>query len=255
MDEATALLTTLEATRPEAPTACTGWTAHDLTAHLAAGAKEMADLVEVALAGQPDRPTRPFTTREAPFVAMPDAVLREHLIVEALRLNAATETLAQTGSDTTVAFAGRRLTAAELDLHGRSEAALHRWDLVGDDETSRALLAQPELTTHAATVLNEMLPDAGEAPIRRARRAGVSATRAVLRSPDRPDVILLVDNGRARFEIAEQHDDPPTLVTDPATRLLLLWGRRSAEATVTWCQGQGARRPIEALLWPVPTRP
>jgi hypothetical protein len=251
VDEATAFLTALEATPPEAPTACAGWTAHDLTAHLAAGALEMADLVEATLAGEPERPTRAFDDREAPFVAMSDADLRGRLVVEALRLGAATEALAATGESSTVEFAGRRLTSFELDLHGRSEAAVHRWDLVGDDEISQSLLAAPELTTHAATVLNEMLPGSAEAPTARAGRAGVGNARAVLRSPGRPDAILVIEHGKARFEISECDDCPPMVMTDPASRLLMMWGRYPAGAPVTWCEDPAARRELEALLWSV----
>jgi hypothetical protein len=255
MDEATAFLTALEATPPEAPTRCAGWTAHDLTAHLAAGAAEMADLVEAALAGEPERPTRAFEDREAPFVAMSDADLRDRLVVEALRLGAATEALAATGESSTVGFAGRRLTSSELDLHGRSEAALHRWDLVGDDEIGRSLLAAPELTTHAATVLNDMLPGSAESPTVRAGRAGVGNARAVLRSPGRPDVILVAEQGQARFEISECDDRAPTVITDPASRLLMMWGRHPTGAPVTWCEDPAARRELEALLWSAPNEP
>src|SRR5262249_2219726 len=46
MDEATAFLDALDRTPPDAPTACADWTAHELVAHLAAGAAEMADLTE-----------------------------------------------------------------------------------------------------------------------------------------------------------------------------------------------------------------
>jgi len=37
MDELTAFLTALEASAPDAPTRCEGWTTHDLLAHLVAG--------------------------------------------------------------------------------------------------------------------------------------------------------------------------------------------------------------------------
>ena len=46
------LMTTLADADPAAPTACSSWTVHDLVAHLAAGAKENADLIEDALAGR-----------------------------------------------------------------------------------------------------------------------------------------------------------------------------------------------------------
>jgi uncharacterized protein (TIGR03083 family) len=154
MDEATALLLTLEFTDPRAPTACAGWTAHELVAHLAAGAAEMAGHAERALVGEPEQAARGFAEREAPFVAMEDPELRDRLFTEALRLHAAVDALSERGLS--VAFSGRRLSAREIRTHGRSEAALHRWDLCGDDEIGVQHLGPPELTTHAVTVLNSL---------------------------------------------------------------------------------------------------
>ena len=54
--ESLELMKTLADADPAAPTACSQWTVHDLVAHLAAGAKENADLIEDALAGV--RPVR-----------------------------------------------------------------------------------------------------------------------------------------------------------------------------------------------------
>jgi len=71
---------TLADADPAAPTACSQWTVHDLVAHLAAGAKENADLIEDRLAGRVARATRTFAEREPSFVAMPDERLREELI-------------------------------------------------------------------------------------------------------------------------------------------------------------------------------
>ena len=198
MDEATAFLATLDATAPGRPTACAGWTAHDLVAHLAAGAAEMADLTESVLAGRPPRPTAGFAEREAPFVAMDDDALRARLVTEALRLDAAVGALGTSGA--TVAFSARRLTAAQLTMHGRSEAALHRWDLAGDDETGHDILGRPELTAHAVDTLNAMLPGAGEDVTVRARAAGIGRGRIAFASPGQPDVVLVVGDAAPRLE-------------------------------------------------------
>jgi hypothetical protein len=55
-----------------------------------------------------------------------------------------------------VAFTGADLTAEGLMTHVRSELALHRWDLIGDDAVGRGLLAQPELLAHGRWVLTNM---------------------------------------------------------------------------------------------------
>jgi hypothetical protein len=247
MDEATAFLVTLQGTAPDAPTACAGWTAHDLVAHLAAGAAEMADLTESTVAGRPHRETRAFADREAPFVALRDDELRERLFSEALRLQAAIESLA-TSDGGFVSFSGREHSAAELSLHGRSEAALHRWDLVGDDEMSDQLLSQPELTRHAVTVLNEMLSGSGESPAARAAAAGTAAGRWALASPGEPDVVVTVDGDGAHFELCDPLGEAAA-TSGPATRLLALWGRRGTAGPIEW-RTDDVRRELGAFLWP-----
>src|SRR5262249_28337346 len=69
---------------PEGPTRCAGWTVHELTAHLAAGSAELADLIELEL-GSGSRPTRDFDDREAPYRALAPARLRRAFFEESLR--------------------------------------------------------------------------------------------------------------------------------------------------------------------------
>jgi Mycothiol maleylpyruvate isomerase N-terminal domain len=249
MDEATAFLSTLQATAPDAPTACAGWTAHDLVAHLTAGAAEMADLTERAATGQAPRATRDFATREAPFVAMADAELRHRLVLEAIRLGVAIDALAPDGPASTVAFSGRRLSAAELTMHGRSEAALHRWDMAGDDDISEELLAQPELTAHAVAVLNTMVDGSPEAVTARTTSTAITELRANFAAPGQLDVVLVIDTAGARLELDEPRT-PFCATADPATRLLALWGRRSAPRRITWNE-DGSTHPLATFLWGV----
>jgi hypothetical protein len=233
MDEATAFLSTLECTAPTAPTACAGWTAHDLVAHLTAGAAEIADLTEMVTSGRGDRATADFAVREAPFVAMPDDELRVRLVVEAIRLGSAVEALDTDRTGLTVSFAGRRLGAGALAMHGRSETALHRWDLAGDDDTSQDLLRQPQLTVHAVDVLNTMLDASPEAVRTRTTAAGISGVRATFTAPGHLDVVLVVDAAGARLELDEPRGRG-CATADPATRLLALWGRRSPNRPIRW---------------------
>jgi uncharacterized protein (TIGR03083 family) len=233
MDEMTALAETLERVPADAPTACAGWVAHDLMAHLAAGAAEMADLIEVTLEGGRERATRDMREREAPYAVMDDDALRTALRSQSGRLIGAVVRLAEEGDDASVTFAGRASNADALTLHGRSEAALHRWDLVGTDATSRELLARPELTAHAVVVLNEMLDGSPECFAQRARRAGVEDLHARLGSPGQPDVVMVADEHGARLWLAEPDGDP-SAVADPVTRLLMLWGRRYDPTAVSW---------------------
>jgi hypothetical protein len=71
-------------------------------------------------------------------------------MVEHARRNvAATRALGERGPAASVTFTGATLTAGQLATHARSEAAIHRWDIVGDDEVSDELLAQPDLSCGA----------------------------------------------------------------------------------------------------------
>ena len=113
-------------------TACEGWTVHDITAHLAAGSGEMADLIENHLAGGQQRATRSFEERERPYREMDDVALRERLFEQVARSINARQRLAELPDDE-VLFTGRNMRPAEFAMHSRSERALQRWDTVDLD--------------------------------------------------------------------------------------------------------------------------
>jgi len=66
IDEVGEFISTLWSTPPTRLTNCRGWTAHELVAHLAAGAAEESELIEAHLAHAPQRPTCPHDERELP---------------------------------------------------------------------------------------------------------------------------------------------------------------------------------------------
>jgi uncharacterized protein (TIGR03083 family) len=249
--ESRAFMAALNGVAPDASTACAEWTAHDLVAHLAAGAEEIAELIEDRLANKPPRPTRAFDEREAPFAELPDDQLRQAMVHQSRRKIAATQALSTLGGDATFEFTGRPFTAVQLETHSRSEAALHRWDLIGDDEVGDELLAQPELTRHAVEVLNT-LPVLNEAPGTRAAAGGLFHTRVVLRSPDQPDVVLIAEADGARFElIADGPADGDAIVaTDAVNRLLSIWGRRSGRRQIGIVADPGLWSAVAGTLWP-----
>lgn len=221
--EGRALLSAIDALAPAAPTACADWTVHEIVAHLAAGAKEVADLIEESLDGRPERPTRGFEERELPFRALSHDELRNRLVVENKRKLIAYDALRERSSNPTISFTGTRVTVEEMETHSRSEAAIHRWDLVGDDDASDELLAQPELTAHAVKVLDRMaiLNESARAVGVRARKAAGRPIRIVFRTPDQPDVVFLPSPGGGRFEIADRTIDADVILsTDAASRLL-----------------------------------
>lgn len=249
--ESRALMEALNRVDPVSATACSEWTAHELVAHLAAGAKEIADLIEDTLAGRPVRATQSFEQREASFIAMDDQQLRQAMVEHSRRKVAATEALAAQGPQATFEFTGRPFTAALLERHSRSEAAIHRWDLVGDDEVSEQLLGQQEFTSHAVEVLNT-LPILAEAPAARVRRAGVSRLRVVLRTRGEPDIVLAATEQGARFETGEsgQATGDAVVTTDAPNRLLTLWGRRSTQRQITLEADPRLWATVNTVLWP-----
>lgn len=243
-NEINEFVTTLLATPPTQLTACPGWTAHELVAHLAAGAGEEADLIEAHLAGRPERPTEAFEKREGPYRAMADTVLREQLFEQSLRLASG---LGQLG-EAAVLFTGHRMTAADFAMHSRSECALHRWDLVGRDDVGWAMLAQPELTRHAVATLTSM-PTLQEAPANRlANIAGFEGIRIVLRSEPDDDIVISMLNGSYNVALAPAADDVADLELDAAQRLLVMWGRRDPSSPIQLHAVGTARRLVEALL-------
>jgi uncharacterized protein (TIGR03083 family) len=222
--EAHALVAAVEAAGSSAPTACAGWTVHELVAHLAAGSKEIADLVEAHLHGRSARPTRAFEEREAPYRAMAGSDLRRAWMVEGGRLIEAVAALDALGPDAAIDFTGTSMTATHLRIHARSEAAIHRWDLCGDDATSDELLAQPELTAHATWALSAM-PVLSESAASRTARA--PRLRIVLRAPDRPDVLLADGRFTSPPDRVPDAGADALVETDAAHRLLVMWGRRA----------------------------
>ncbi len=230
-DEVGEFFTTLLATPPDRLTNCRGWTAHDLVAHLAAGAGEEADLIETHLAGKPERTTLPHDEREAPYRALPETELRERLVANGARLTTALHTLAGDEAGA-VLFTGRHMSAADFAMHSRSECAIHRWDLVGSDDIGWTMLARPALTAHALTVLTSMstLP---EAPVNRlGAHPEHATTRLVLRSDPQEDVVVTVTGGSVSMTMEPPSANAPDVELEPAARLLLLWGRREPSAPI-----------------------
>ena len=240
LDEAGEFVRALLATPEDRMSMCAGWTAHEIVAHLAAGAAEEAALIERRLRGLPDRPTNDFESRERPFRDLPDADLRHRLFEESIRLSKA---IAALGTET-VEFTGRRMQSSEFAMHSRSECALHRWDLVGRDEIGWAILSQSELTDHAVRVLtsmtipNEALED---------RLGTLDAERVVLRSAPHEDVVLI--RGAESMELVRQSvtSATPDVEMEPAQRLLMLWGRREPSSPID-AHTMAGRQLVQSLL-------
>lgn len=219
--EAAAFFEALEVTPPDSMSACAGWTAHDVTAHLAAAADEVAINLEAYGEGLAVPPTRGFEERESPYRAMGPKELRTQLPNSFERAAVALDFVLNSQPDAVVPWTGREMVVATFITHMRSELALHRWDLIGDDDVSMALLAQPELTDHAVTVLGRALVARGAASVS-------TNLSAVISSPGTQDVLALVDGEGARLIRSEEKSDS-AVIGDSAARLLFLWGRRPGD--------------------------
>jgi hypothetical protein len=104
----------------------------------------------------------------------------------------------------------------------RSEDAVHRWDLVGDDETSTALLGQQELLNHAVKFIGAPLCQRG---LRHG--AGDQPLTVTVRTEGQDDLKVTMGEGAAQLAVVPA-EGSATIYADAAARLLLLWGRKAA---------------------------
>lgn len=220
--EAEAFLDARQSTAPEVVSACAGWTAHEVTAHLTAMAAEITRHLEPYLQGDPVPATRTFEEREPSYRAMGDAALCRLLETEEQLTRSMIEQVLAKEPQAVIPWTGRRMAVAKFLPHLRNEFALHRWDFVGDDETGDELLSQPELTEHAVGELGRILLRRGAAhdPC-----PGLDF-HVRLRAKDAADVRVVVEDGEARLELTDHDSGEPYVELDAAARTLVIWGRR-----------------------------
>ncbi len=218
-------LQALETTPPDAVTACRGWTTHEIIAHLTSGADAFANQVEAHLEGREVPEFGAWQVRETPYRAMDDAALRRRLETSEKRMTAAFHAALADDPAAQAADVGWGLPMAELVKHMRQEYAIHRWDLVGDDELGMSLLAQQDLLTHSVQLLGDGLLAVGLA---RDPMPGEPLT-VRLRCAGLPDLVVDVQGGEGTLSLSDPIDAPEVIETDSAARLIILWGRRPAD--------------------------
>ena len=220
MAEAAAFVATLDSVNPQQMTKASEWTAHELVAHLAAGAAEIARNVSAFNEGGAEAvpATRELEEREVPYREMDFVSLCSALSEHQGQMMAAINVAITNDAGAVTPWAGRQMPVGAFVSHVRSEFTLHRWDLVGDDDVSNQMLAQPELTAHAVMALGEALASRGLA-------AGAQG-QVRLTSPGQPD-ILVSPSGAVFADLESDAGDGegPAIESDSAARLLLLWGR------------------------------
>lgn len=223
----------LESNDPGALTACPGRTVHSMGAHLAGNCREIALHVEAQLAGRPLARTRAFDEREPEFRVMAAPQLLRCVVDGEQRMRAAIGELLAREQDPVLRWTGRQVHAAGFLKHSRSECAVHRWDIVGDDEVSAKLLSQQELFDHVITFLGAQPMTA------RGRATGAGTGRALharVRAPGQPDLLVGTHHGEPRL-VSVEPEGEALVVGDAAARLLFLWGRRATPFNRLRCTG------------------
>ena len=129
--EAKEFLEALEVTPSDALTGCALWRAHEVTAHLGAGAVEIALNLEAYGEGRPVPATRGFEEREAPYRAMEDGELRAELPRSIDRVAAALDAVLGAEPDVVVPWTGRQMVVATFVTHLRSELARSTRSTIG----------------------------------------------------------------------------------------------------------------------------
>lgn len=212
---------------PASGTWCEAWTVRDLLIHQTGNAEELRRVLAAHVDGHPTM-TRGFEERERPYRAVPDADLWAAFVDQCERLAGLTESAeSELDPHTAIAWTGREVTPAFFAEHLRSELVLHLWDMVGDDSSTSHLLGQPWMTAHS-------VHDVGAALLGRgAGCLGLGPADRIqgrLRAPGTDDLLVTAnaDDCAIGFVPAEGDAD---IESDPAARVLLLWGRRPADAS------------------------
>lgn len=225
--EAEELLTALQDLPPLALTACPEWTVHDVGAHLAGAYEEVIRHVRAYAAGTPLTSTRGFEEREAPFRELGRAELLTTVERGEQRMREEINAVLTEDQDATLWWTKRWMRVESFLTHLRSECAIHRWDMLGDDETGTRLLERFDLFKHAVTAIGPKPLCARGIDRYGAELEGLSAR---LRSDGLPDLLVKVADSVPTMELVDPTDEP-TIIGDQAARLLLLWGRTPMPAT------------------------
>jgi hypothetical protein len=220
--EAEEFFVTIEHTPPELVSACDGWTAHEVAAHVTGTAVEIIRHLDPYLQGDPVPKTRSFEEREAALRGLTHRELLARLERDDDRMRTVVTDVLAREPEAVIAWTGRQMAVAKFIPHMRNEHALHRWDVAGDDSTSLRLLSALDLVQHSVGVLGAILLVAG----RKQDPLPDKDFRVRLRSEGQPDLHVVVDDGEATLAWAQDEADEPCLELDTAARQLFIWGRR-----------------------------
>jgi Mycothiol maleylpyruvate isomerase N-terminal domain len=241
--EITEFLSALDSAAPNALTACPARTAHLLGAHVAGNYREITRHVQAYLAGNPLTRTRAFDEREPEFREMTAPQLLRSIADGEEQMRASIGELLAREPDPVLRWTNRQVHAAGFLKHSRSECAVHRWDLLGDDALSEKLLSQQELFEHIVAFIGA-LPMTARGM---ATGAGTGRSlRARVRAPGQPDLLVSVHRGEPQL-LTVKPEGEALVEGDPAARLLFLWGRRPTPFGRLTCNG--STEELSRLQW------
>jgi hypothetical protein len=114
---AEAFLAAVDATAPEAVSACDGWTTHEIAAHVAGIAVEVVRHLEPFLHGDPMPKTRSFEEREAPLQQFAHGALLDRLDQEEQRMRRVLADVLDKEPDAVIPWTGRQMAVAKFIPH------------------------------------------------------------------------------------------------------------------------------------------
>jgi hypothetical protein len=210
----------LDGCAPDQLTGSFPWNVHELAAHVAAGADEVALHVEALLERRAIPRTRQGDEREQPFRDLSEGDLRRVLHDNQERLVSLLDRAMAGDPHAQFSFAGADVPVWAVVTHVRLEAAIHRWDLLGDDEINDRQLASPDLTAHSVMALGPALLEQGLAS------SDGAPLQARLRADGQADVVIQARERSGVMVLQPPEESDVVVESDAAARLLLLWGRR-----------------------------
>lgn len=211
--------------RPDSGTWCESWTVNDVLIHQAGNADELCRVLAGHVGGRPVE-TRGFEEREAPYRAMSPSDLWSAFVGNCEQLadqgSAAVQDLSP---NETIEWFGRMVGPAFFTEHMREELILHRWDIAGDDNVAVGELLQPWMTEHSVNQVGTPLLARGLADLHLDIGSGIEGR---LRAPGTDDIVISASATTSSIGLVRQEGEA-TIESDPATRVLFLWGRRPAD--------------------------
>jgi hypothetical protein len=224
-------------------TGCPSRTAQYVAAHIAGNYQEITRHVEAYLSGSPLTRTRAFDEREPEFRVQSAPELISSIADGEERMRLRMAELLDRESDPILRWTNRQVHAVGFLKHSRSECAIHRWDLVGDDDVSEKLLSPVELLEHIVAFLGPIPMTARGMATGAGTGRGI---RARVRAQGQPDLLVVVQRGQPHLSLTEPEGEA-LVEGDPAARLLFLWGRRPTPFRRLTCNGSAEE--LSRLQW------